>query len=249
MFRHSLLLAGGAEPTHAQCETMLRVVLAELPGGGVGEMPLTPAVRFMVERGGGFGRFNQTMTLELPLGIDRAGLVATLAAVIDRHEMLRARLDRDEAGAWRLEAGAAGTVDVDSLVHHRRCDAEVFEQVADGELDAALDRLDPAHRVVVQFVWLDLGAERSGRLIVAAHHLVVDGVSWRILLPDFVAAWGQIASGQVPRLAAPVTSMRRWAHALVDAAPDRAGELELWQRIRGRRTRCWGRVRWIRRWT
>jgi hypothetical protein len=24
MFRHSLLLAGGAEPTHAQCETMLR---------------------------------------------------------------------------------------------------------------------------------------------------------------------------------------------------------------------------------
>jgi hypothetical protein len=25
MFRHSLLLAGGAEPTHAQCETMLRV--------------------------------------------------------------------------------------------------------------------------------------------------------------------------------------------------------------------------------
>jgi hypothetical protein len=25
MFRHALLLAGGAEPTHAQCETMLRV--------------------------------------------------------------------------------------------------------------------------------------------------------------------------------------------------------------------------------
>jgi hypothetical protein len=25
MFRHSLILSGGAEPTHAQCETMLRV--------------------------------------------------------------------------------------------------------------------------------------------------------------------------------------------------------------------------------
>jgi hypothetical protein len=27
MFRHSLILAGGAEPTHAQCETMLRVAV------------------------------------------------------------------------------------------------------------------------------------------------------------------------------------------------------------------------------
>src|SRR5690606_5414581 len=61
-------------------------------------------------------------------------------------------------------------------------------------------------------------ATRAGRLIVVAHHLVVDGVSWRILVPDFVAAWGQLSAGQQPELVAPATSMRAWAHALADEA-------------------------------
>ncbi|MBF6303224.1 hypothetical protein IU459_37940, partial [Nocardia amamiensis] len=42
------------------------VTLAEPPGGGIGAMPLTPVVRFMAERRGSFGRFNQTLALELP---------------------------------------------------------------------------------------------------------------------------------------------------------------------------------------
>ncbi|MFD4433511.1 amino acid adenylation domain-containing protein, partial [Nocardia sp. NPDC058497] len=60
------------------------VTLAELPGGGVGEMPLTPVVRFMAERSGSFGRFNQTMALELPVGIDRAGIAATVGGGLHR---------------------------------------------------------------------------------------------------------------------------------------------------------------------
>uniref|UniRef100_UPI001FDF58EE condensation domain-containing protein n=1 Tax=Streptosporangium amethystogenes TaxID=2002 RepID=UPI001FDF58EE len=40
----------------------------------------------------------------------------------------------------------------------------------------------------------------SGRLVVTVHHLAVDGVSWRILLPDLFTAWhatGQEAAPQV----------------------------------------------------
>ncbi|MFD4431721.1 amino acid adenylation domain-containing protein, partial [Nocardia sp. NPDC058497] len=76
-------------------------------------------------------------------------------------------------------------------------------------------------------------ATRAGRLIVVAHHLVVDGVSWRILVPDFVAAWGQLSAGQRPELVAPATSMRAWAHALADEArtPERAAELDFWREV------------------
>ncbi|ONM45948.1 non-ribosomal peptide synthetase, partial [Nocardia donostiensis] len=120
-------------------------VLAELPGGGVGSLPLTPVVRFMAQRRGSFARFNQTLALELPAGIDRAGIAATVGAVIDRHDMLRASL-RTENGAWVLETAAPGTVDVDALIDRTEFDAsirdaELFDLAADA-LDATLDRLD-----------------------------------------------------------------------------------------------------------
>ncbi|WP_280443546.1 non-ribosomal peptide synthase/polyketide synthase, partial [Nocardia brasiliensis] len=228
-------LAGVAET--ADTAAAAAVVLAELPGGGVGTMPLTPVVRFMAERRGSFGRFNQTLALELPVGIDRAGIAATAAAVIDRHDMLRASLRRDGAD-WIVETAAPGTVDVDALIDHTTFDADIDDaallDIASAALDASLDRLDPAAGVVIRFVWLEpTRGERAGRLIVVGHHLVVDGVSWRILVPDFVAAWGQRTAGQTPELVAPATSMRAWAHALEREArnPQRVAELEHWRSV------------------
>ncbi|KAA0017985.1 non-ribosomal peptide synthase/polyketide synthase, partial [Antrihabitans cavernicola] len=215
------------------------VVLEELRGGGVGDMPLPPVVRFMAERGGSYDRFNQTITIELPMEIDRAGVVNTLTAVVDRHDMLRSRLFTDDDGL-HLDVLPVGAIDVDALVSHvpfdAGLDAESLTNLATRELDSALSRLDPASGVVVQFVWLnpiatDKALRRSGRLIVAAHHLAVDGVSWRILLPDFVSAWAQISAGRVPLLAEPSTSMRRWSTALTELVADRAAELPMWQEI------------------
>ncbi|WP_348538304.1 amino acid adenylation domain-containing protein [Nocardia farcinica] len=217
------------------------VTLAELPGGGVGEMPLTPIVRYLIERGGDFDRFAQTAVLELPAGIDADGLTATLAAVLERHDMLRARLFRDGA-RWRLETRPADEVDVSALVRRvefpAAADPVDLREFAVTELEAALDSLDPADGAVLRFVWLDpvgvAGARpRTGRLIVVAHHLVIDGVSWRILVPDLMAAWAQVSTGNRPVLADTGTSMRRWAHALAEHArsPRRAAELDFWRAV------------------
>ncbi|WP_306362423.1 non-ribosomal peptide synthetase [Nocardia sp. CC227C] len=213
------------------------VVLAELPGGGVGDMPVTPIVRWMTERGGSFHRFAQTAVLELPVGITRAELVATLAAAVDRHDMLRARLERD-GDDWRLSTREPGAVDVDALLHRiefgAAADSVELREYAVTEVAAALERLDPAAGTVLQLVWLDPDApERAGRLIVVAHHLVIDGVSWRILVPDLMAAWAQVSGGATPVLAEPGTSMRRWAHALAEEARrgGRVAELGHWRAV------------------
>nr|WP_280347693.1 non-ribosomal peptide synthetase [Nocardia neocaledoniensis] len=214
------------------------VVLAELPGGGVGELPLTPIVRYMVERGGDFDRFAQTAVLEPPVGIDRHGLVATLGAVIDRHDMLRARLWHADDD-WHLRVAEPGSVDVDALVHRTEFDAVDpidLREYARTELEAAMDRLDPAEGVVLQFCWLDPIGDagtrtRPGRLIIVAHHLAIDSVSWRILVQDLIGAWAQVSAGATPVLAEVGTSMRRWSHALTEAAPARADELGYWRRV------------------
>ncbi|MFI9509807.1 amino acid adenylation domain-containing protein [Nocardia sp. NPDC052566] len=218
------------------------VTLDELPGGGVGAMPLPPIVHYMLERGGDFGRFAQTAVLELPVGIGRDGIVATLTAAVDRHDMLRARLVTGEDGAHRLLVGAPGSVEVDALVHRIAFDAAAdsvdLREYAVTELDAATNRLDPANGTVLQFIWLDPIGDagtrtRAGRLIVVAHHLVIDGVSWRILVPDLIAAWAQVCAGATPVLAETGTSMRRWSHALTDESRTRrrVSELAYWQGV------------------
>ncbi len=95
---------------------------------------------------------------------------------------------------------------------------------------AAERRLDPAAGVMVQAVWFDAGASDPGRLLLTIHHLAVDGVSWRILVPDLAAAWQAISSGQAVALAARGTSFRRWAEQLAAHARDGGvvDELSFW---------------------
>ncbi|MFI1411259.1 amino acid adenylation domain-containing protein [Streptomyces sp. NPDC020707] len=218
-------------PTVAQLAELVagraqeRVVLAELPGGGVGWVPLPPTAKHVLGLGGGLGRLCMSMMLTLPEDIDRAGLVATVQAVLDRNDALRSRLDRKQQGLWAEPAGSVAADALLTQVTHTDADAQA-------ELDAAADRLDPDAGVMAQFVWFTSDTD-ADRLLIVLHHLVVDGVSWRLLVPDLVAAWKEVRAGRTPRPAAGGTSMRRWAHALVDEAarPERVAELPVWQRI------------------
>ncbi|MCQ4212556.1 non-ribosomal peptide synthetase, partial [Streptomyces longispororuber] len=208
-----------------------RVRLPELPGGAVGRSPLPPAAAHVLALGGGIGRFCMSALLTLPDDIDRAGLLGTLRAVLDRHDVLRSRLDRAEQALW---IDPAGGVDVEALLR------EVPYGGADlqAELDAAADRLDPDAGVMAQFVRFTTDPATGpntgpDRLLIVLHHLVVDGVSWRILLPDLAAAWQRVRDGLAPGPAGTGTSLRRWAHALADeaATPERTAELPGWQEI------------------
>ena len=75
-------------------------------------------------------------------------------------------------------------------------------------------------------------ARAAGRLLLTIHHLAVDGVSWRILVPDLAAAWAAIAGGEEPALPPRGTSFRRWAQRLAAQRRMRGGlgELAFWTR-------------------
>ncbi|HEU5472376.1 MAG TPA: amino acid adenylation domain-containing protein [Actinophytocola sp.] len=201
-----------------------RLTLAELPGGGVGWAPLPPTAAHILALGGGFGRYCMSAMLTLPEGIDRTGLVATLQAVLDRHDALRARLDRAQPGLWIEPAGSVAAAALLREVSGTGADVPA-------ELDAAADRLDPDAGVMAQFVRFT--GPDADRLLIVLHHLVVDGVSWRILIPDLVSAWQRVRDGRPAPPAAAGTSMRRWVHALAEASasPERVAELPLWQEI------------------
>ncbi|UJC79083.1 amino acid adenylation domain-containing protein [Rhodococcus erythropolis] len=203
------------------------VVLDELPGGGVGFVPLTPIATEILGTAGSIDAFYQAVSVSVPAGVNLSRLVATLQVVVDRHDALRACLLPDHSGL-----DIAPTCAVDTWVRRTVTDAapgnpEFEDALTEATADAA-SRLDPYRGVTVQMVWLDsvLG---SGRLVIVIHHLVVDGVSWRILLPDFAAAWQQIIDGGTPVLMPVGTSLRRWSHGLADVSP--SAEIEYWREV------------------
>ncbi|MFJ4788509.1 amino acid adenylation domain-containing protein [Streptomyces sp. NPDC088794] len=199
---------------------------------GVGEVPWTPVMRVLGERVVG-PAFAQWMAVGAPADLDLAVLGRAVGALLDGHDMLRARVVGDEL---KLVVGEPGSVDAAGLI--TRVDAaaaEDLDAVTGRAAREAVGRLDPAAGVMVQVVWVDAGAGRVGRLVLVVHHLAVDGVSWRILLPDLEGAYEALVAGREVVLDPVGTSFRRWAEVLAEQAvsPERVAELDGWLRALG----------------
>ena len=222
---------------------------AELDGTGEGRLPLPPIARFMFERGGSITQLSQSMLLTLSPAATHDEIAVTIEAVIDHHDMLRSRLVAVPDDVDELQVLAPGTIDARALLHRVTLDPQLSEQAfrdaVARHLAAAVTRLDPSQAVMSQWIWLDFGQVRPGLMLVVAHHLVVDAVSWRILVQDLIMAAGQLAGGTRIALPQVGTSTRRWALTLAEEARSgaRRDELPVWLTIVGRHDPPMGRRR------
>nr|ASV46751.1 non-ribosomal peptide synthetase [uncultured bacterium] len=102
------------------------------------------------------------------------------------------------------------------------------------EIAAALQtRLDLRDGPLARAVLVHLGGAEPDRLLVTAHHLVVDAVSWRILLADFVAICTALERGEPAPLAPGTTSFIGWARWLerYAASPELAAQADHWKAV------------------
>lgn len=194
-------------------------------GDGIGAMQPTPIMRWLQERGGPADSYYQFVVVRTPaeLNLDRAR--AVLQALLDRHDMLRFRLA--DTGPETLPVG---TVRAEACLTRVASTGAVTAQEVEREVHAARDRLSLRDGAVIQAVWFDAGADRPGRLALAVNHLVVDGISWRVLTGDLAQAWAAVAGGRSPEPDPVPTSFRRWSQLLTaEAAADgRIAELPYW---------------------
>ena len=74
--------------------------------------------------------------------------------------------------------------------------------------------LDLGEGPLMRVVYYEMGEGKEDRLLVVVHHLVVDGVSWRIILEDLVTAYEQEKKGEEVVLPAKTTSYQKWAERI-----------------------------------
>ncbi|GLU36611.1 amino acid adenylation domain-containing protein [Pseudomonas sp. NBRC 100443] len=160
--------------------------------------------------------WNQSLLLQARQPLDGERLERALLRLQEHHDALRLRF-REEDGVWHQ----AYAEQAESPLWRR--------QAASPEALAALCEeaqrsLDLQQGPLLRALLVDL-ADGGQRLLLAIHHLVVDGVSWRILLEDLQHLYAQPDAELPPRSSA----YQAWTRQLQEQARQRQDELAYWQ--------------------
>ena len=198
-----------------------------------GDVSLTPIQRWFFEQNfPAPAHWNMSLLLEANERLDTALVEKTVAHLLAHHDALRLRFSRTE-NEWRQTIAG----DEDALRCVRRVDLSGIagpgrSAAIEAAVDEAQRELDLGDGPLLRVVLFDLGASGQ-RLLLAGHHLVVDGVSWRILLEDWEQVQRQLLAGDQVTLPPKTTSLQRWADRLDHFAqtPEVRKELDYWKAV------------------
>ncbi|WP_172682469.1 condensation domain-containing protein, partial [Cupriavidus sp. HPC(L)] len=173
-----------------------------------GEVPLLPIQQAFFETAiPQRHHWNQSVLLHPRTPLDRDALRQALHAVIRHHDGLRLRYLQTD-GQWRQHY--AEPIEDEVLWQQEIAGIDAISE----HCDRAQQSLDLQHGPLLRALHLRL-PDGGERLLLVVHHLVVDGVSWRILLEDLQQAYRLARDGQPIALPPKTASYKAWAQALV----------------------------------
>ncbi len=232
LFRHQTIAALAAAVAALSSE-LAPVVRAE-QGLLSGPLPLTPIQHYFFEQAlAAPHHFNQSLLLVVRRRLAPALLQRAVAALLEQHDALRLRF-RESGGGWEQFYGGAEAVG--EVVVEEEDVSGRSETAQRAAIAAASDRAQRSLRLgaggLLRVVLFETGGEQ--RLLLVAHHLVVDGVSWRVLLEDLARVIGQLERGVSAELGAKTSSYRQWAERLAEYGQEVAAESEYWRGLGAR---------------
>jgi amino acid adenylation domain-containing protein/non-ribosomal peptide synthase protein (TIGR01720 family) len=176
--------------------------LADLPR--LGEVPLTPIQRwFFAHDFADAQHWNQSLTAKFTQPFTREQIAAALDVVLAAHPVFALHFERRN-DQWHQE----------------------FRTTPRGETCLLPAGENPQTALRLNGRLLACALEEN-RLTIAIHHLIVDGVSWRILLGDLDAALRGVPASEE------TTGFHTWAHALTRAStsPVLLHEQDYWHHL------------------
>ncbi|SEP81364.1 non-ribosomal peptide synthase domain TIGR01720/amino acid adenylation domain-containing protein [Pseudomonas sp. NFACC02] len=210
-------------------EASAEVVIDEAPRG---EVPLTPIqAHFFEQPMTNRAHFNQALLLDVLRKVEAPLLARALEAVLRHHDGLNLSFRAVGDGRWQQAYRQPSATD--SLwVREVADDAALVALCEQAQRSLDLEN-GPLLRLVLAQMPQDQDRNQGQRqrLLLVAHHLVVDGVSWRVLLEDLARAYAQLSSDGAVNLGPKSSSYQRWAQHLMQAAhvPGREAEATQWQ--------------------
>ncbi|KAL8334324.1 hypothetical protein RB598_008868 [Gaeumannomyces tritici] len=180
--------------------------------------PLSPIQKlYFAQFPNGENHYNQSMLLKLQRPTPESVVREALSELVRHHSMLRARFQRDPAeGQWMQRVSP----NADEAFSFARSNVPTWEE-AQGAMLEAERCLDITSGPMLAARSLHIGESTS--LFLVAHHLVVDLVSWRVLLRDLEQLIGGISLPKTQES----WSYQRWVRSLQSYAETEASAAAL----------------------
>ncbi|BAY25368.1 non-ribosomal peptide synthase [Calothrix sp. NIES-2100] len=192
-----------------------------------GFAPLTPIQHWFFEQNKPEPHhYNQSVLLQVTHDVQSELIAIAVKKLLEHHDALRLRFTSVADEYKQINQGLDDSVpfavvDLSSTPKHEQLQA--LEKIAT-EYQASLNlSTGPIMRVVL----FNLGDDSDARLLIIVHHLAVDGVSWRILLPDLESIYQQLIAQKPIELNAKTTAFIDWAEKLNNYAQSETIKLEL----------------------
>ncbi|MDF0751852.1 condensation domain-containing protein, partial [Marinobacter sp. 71-i] len=187
-----------------------------------GTVPLTPIqAHFFEQPLPDPSHWNQAVLLEVTEPLDEDHLRQAVQALIDRHDVLRLGFQQGSDETWH--GLYRPTESADRLMRVVTLDDRDQVTFACEDIQRGFDL---QHGPLAAILLMNL-PDGEQRLLISAHHLIVDGVSWRILLEELSVACWHVVEGRTPQLGLPGSSYQAWANHLKEQGEQGAWNQEL----------------------
>ncbi|WP_087978403.1 non-ribosomal peptide synthetase [Bacillus safensis] len=176
-----------------------------------GEVILTPIQRWFFERAfSDQHHWNLSMMLHAPNGFDLSITEQVMQKLLSHHDALRMVYKQEHGGI--LQYNQRELTEPLAIISHdvsKEHDVKKAVSTYVNEYQRQLSlETGPLMKVIC------FHAEDGDHLLIVTHHLVIDGVSCRILLEDFMSLYQQAAQGQMLVLPLKTHSFKEWAEAI-----------------------------------
>ncbi|MGB3300380.1 MAG: amino acid adenylation domain-containing protein, partial [Phormidesmis sp.] len=206
LFEHQTIAEQAAIAKEKSADTFSTSLSTALP---IGEVPLSPIQQDFFEKNlPNPHHYNQAVMVKVNSDIETPALQAALEQIVEHHDSLRLRFEAVK-GVWQqqYETPEMISVPLDELDLTDQGEQALGEAIA--ALQASLHLTDgPLFRGAL------IVRSPHKYLLLIAHHLLVDGVSWRILLADLSVAYQQIVDKQPVAFPNKTTSFGYWTRHL-----------------------------------
>lgn len=194
-----------------------------------GSFGFTPIVNwFFAQQFNNPHHFNQSVLLKFTQAIDKEIAERAFSAIVQQHDGLRINYDPVN----------------NSLFYNEN---KFFISVESGSLQDIGTRLKSSFNIESDLL-IKASIINGNYLLITAHHLVIDGVSWRILLEDLYTFYNAVLHQQAPAVPHKTASLIDWYKAIDDFSKSKAIDFEehYWQSIEQPTTEVEGAMRSIK---
>lgn len=217
--------------TIAELVKILKIEKIKLElGNNQGEVPLNPIQKWFFQQSLSHpNHWNMSILLNIPSNLAKKDLETLINALIDHHDSLRLGFYFDENG-WLQSYANTKKITYCQEVDLSAIPSPALSSILAVEATKIQKSLSLDNPPLFQAVKFDLGKKRGVRLLVIVHHLVMDGISWRIWLEDLHTAYNQLQKGEKIDLGNKTTSFQYWSQKLINYAQSESilSELDYW---------------------